>query len=101
MAASSGSRHGSLRIMLANVVRSIREILRRPPSEAKLHCSKWRKAAIGIGCQLAALGLSKIFQHGGKVRGVDFLGIAPLPLRLSMASAPPWQASARLLLMVR
>jgi hypothetical protein len=32
----------------------------------------------GIGCELATLGLSKTFQHGGKLRGIDFLGLALL-----------------------
>jgi hypothetical protein len=32
----------------------------------------------GIGCELATLGLSKTFQHGGKVRGIDFLRLALL-----------------------
>jgi hypothetical protein len=32
-----------------NVVRNIREVLRRPPSEAELHCSKRRKAASTSG----------------------------------------------------
>ena len=41
----------------------------------------------GVGCELAALGLSKTLQHGRKVRGIDFVGSPSLPLRLSMARA--------------
>ena len=53
----------------------------RANSDQVMACNQIRRKAAstsGFGCQLAALGLSKTFQHGGKVRGVDFLGIAPL-----------------------
>lgn len=33
---------------------------------------------LGIGCELAALGLRKPFQHGGKMRGIDLLWLSPM-----------------------
>ena len=31
---------------------------------------------LGIGCELAALGLRKPFQHGGKMRGINLLWLS-------------------------
>src|SRR5665647_3624410 len=42
-------------------------------SEASLLKAAESGLDFGIGCELATLGLSKTFQHGGKVRGIDFL----------------------------
>ena len=40
----------------------------------------------GIGRELAALGLSKTFQHGRKVRGINFLWLAAASIRSEFVS---------------
>jgi hypothetical protein len=49
---------------------------------------------LGIGCELAALGLPKPFQHGGKMRGIDLL-------RLSLMAAESKHGERDFILTVR
>lgn len=63
-------------ILLTNVVRNIREVLRRRVKRASLLKAAEGGLDFGVGCELAAPGLSKTLQHGRKVRGIDFLGVA-------------------------
>jgi hypothetical protein len=71
-----------LRILLTNIVRNISEVLRRPPSKVKLHCSKRRKAASTSG-SVENWRRSGILKLLNAAVGVSDVSVTPFLIRVS------------------